>query len=181
MRLLSYPNSQGSDYIWSSKTMMGLKKLASLELFTWWHLWELPWTCKVLLAARLLNWRWRKLANCLRQLGRLEVGYQAHSVAKCKIHIGFLDSFETSSSMCFCGPVVRLFTLVILPMYDRCLQTLGRLKLPLVTLNIFRCFSTFTRKARKGKSLVKQTKREKHWSNKLHQILQYPNATSHPL
>lgn len=62
----------------------------------------------------------------------------------------------------------------MLLVYDQCLQTLGKLKLPLITLEIFRCsfFSAFTQD-QKGKNIGQ--------TNKLHQILPYPKANFHPV
>lgn len=99
-----------------------------------------------------------------------------HSMAKCKIHVWLLDSFKTQdwSSLCFCGLFLNLLILVVLSVYDQHLQTCGRQKQPLVALSIFRClcFSVFTQ-GHNGEDFSQ--------TNKLHQVLQYPKATCHPV
>lgn len=91
---------------------------------------ELSWTCKVLLSVEAFELELEeacKLSCRITASGRFEVGIHPHSVANWKIHIWLLDSRDCSS-MCFCGLFVSLSTLVILLVYDQCLQTLGRLK-----------------------------------------------------
>lgn len=101
-----------------------------------------------------------------KEAGRFETGIQPHGKANGRIHIWLLDSRDCPS-MCFHGSSISLSTVVILLVYDQCLQTPGRLKLHLATLKIFRCsyFSAVTQD-QKGKNIGQ--------ANKFHQILPYP-------
>lgn len=129
MPLSHYPISQGTDYLWSSSTLMA------------------------------------------KEAGRFEDAIQPHGKASGRIHIWLLDS-RHCPSMSFHGPYISLSAVVILLVYDQCLQTLGRLKLYLSTINICRCsyFSAFTQD---------QNRKNIGQTTKFHQILPYPKANVH--
>lgn len=99
------------------------------------------------------------------EAGRFELGMQPHDTARGRIHIWLLGS-RHCPSMCFHRPSISLLV------YDQCLQTLGRLKLHLSTLNLCRCscFSAFTQD-QKGKNIGQ--------TNNFQPILPYPKANVH--
>lgn len=87
---------------------------------------------------------------------KLGLSHIAWSIAK--IHIWLLDSWDYLS-MCFCGPFLRLSTLVILLVDDPCLQKHERLKgnhwLPSTFSDVY--ISLLSLNTGKGKTSVRQT------------------------